>query len=280
MEDRSVSTEKGRVKLRILVTGRNRKIAKDISEHLDLDKGYTVIKCNASKAALLDTVLAEMPHVIIVCAGDESEDTVRVFDILKESTRGGVCKFVVIANEDDRKTFIGTTDLDKVFFIARPVSLLALYSKLEEFEEEYANCEDRTAGLVTEFVNDRDSRFRRKHILVVDDDSEQLTVIRDHLCEFYQVTLVNKGSNAIKCLERFHVDLILLDYLMPEMSGPEVLRKIREIPEYADIPVVFLTAVSDKEAVTKTLVELKPQGYVLKPSKKSEMVAKIIEVLG
>jgi|GEM_PF-5059371 len=50
--------------------------------------------------------------------------------------------------------------------------------------------------------------------------------------------------------------------------------------DYKDIPVVFLTGVSEKETVIKTLVELKPQGYILKPSKKSEIVAKIIDVLG
>ena len=81
-------------------------------------------------------------------------------------------------------------------------------------------------------------------------------------------------------LEKYKVDLILLDYMMPEMDGPEVLKRLRNRSEYDDIPVVFLTGMSDKEAVLKLIVELKPQGYVLKPSKKSELVAKIIEVLG
>ena len=76
------------------------------------------------------------------------------------------------------------------------------------------------------------------------------------------------------------MDLILLDYLMPEMDGPGVLTRLRAFESYRDIPVIFLTGVSEKETVIKTLVDLKPQGYVLKPTKKSEIVAKIIEVLG
>ena len=52
------------------------------------------------------------------------------------------------------------------------------------------------------------------------------------------------------------------------------------IPEVSHIPVVFLTGVTEKETVVKTLVELKPQGYIVKPSKKSELVAKIIDILG
>ena len=52
----------------------------------------------------------------------------------------------------------------------------------------------------------------------------------------------------------------------------------KNIPNF-DIPIIFLTGVSEKETVLKTLVELKPQGYVLKPTRKSELVAKIIDVI-
>ncbi len=88
------------------------------------------------------------------------------------------------------------------------------------------------------------------------------------------------GKNVIKYLQKYHVDLILLDYIMPEMDGPEVFDRLRANSDYKDIPVIFLTGVSEKETVIKTLVDLKPEGYVLKPSKKSELVAKIIDVLG
>ncbi|MBO5620444.1 MAG: response regulator, partial [Butyrivibrio sp.] len=83
-----------------------------------------------------------------------------------------------------------------------------------------------------------------------------------------------------KLLAKKRVDLILLDYMMPEMDGPEVFKKLKEDPLYAYIPVIFLTGVKEKDVVIKTLVDLKPQGYIVKPSKKSELVAKIIDVLG
>ncbi len=120
----------------------------------------------------------------------------------------------------------------------------------------------------------------KKHILVVDDDPEQLTQIKEHLKEFYEVTLVASGKHVIKYLLRYHIDLILLDYLMPEMDGPQVLSRLRANDDYRDIPVIFLTGVAEKDMVIKTLVDLKPEGYVLKPSKKSDLVAKIIDVLG
>ena len=50
--------------------------------------------------------------------------------------------------------------------------------------------------------------------------------------------------------------------------------------ELKDIPVIFLTGLADRDRVINMLVELKPQGYILKPAKKSELVARIIDVLG
>ena len=265
--------------LRIMVTGKNRKIASDVSKHLESDRGYTPIKCPAAKTALLDMVLSEMPHVIIACAGNETADTVKVYDILKESTKAGFSSIIVIANDEDKKCFIDNTNLKKISFLSRPVSLTALYTKLEELEEKYKAKNELDVSMITEFENELEE-FPRKHILVVDDESDQLAAIKENLAEFYEVTLINKGKNVFRYLEKYKVDLILLDYVMPEMSGSEVLKLLRAHPDYKDIPIVFLTGVSDKDTVIKTIVELKPQGYILKPSKKSEMVAKIIDVLG
>ena len=265
--------------LRIMVTGKNRKIASDVSKHLESDRGYTPIKCPAAKTPLLDMVLSEMPHVIIVCAGNETADTVKVYDILKESIKTGFSSIIVIANDEDKKCFIDNTKLKKISFLSRPVSLTALYTKLEELEEKYKAKNELDISMITEFENELEE-FPRKHILVVDDESDQLAAIKENLMEFYEVTLINKGKNVFRYLEKYKVDLILLDYMMPEMSGSEVLKLLRAHPDYKDIPIVFLTGVSDKDTVIKTIVELKPQGYILKPSKKSEMVAKIIDVLG
>lgn len=116
--------------------------------------------------------------------------------------------------------------------------------------------------------------------IVVTGRNEQLVQIKEHLREFYDTTLVSSGKSAFKYLEKSETDLILLDYMMPGMNGPEVLKELRKDPDYKDIPVIFLTGVSEKEIVIKTITELKPQGYVLKPTKKSELVAKIIDALG
>lgn len=120
----------------------------------------------------------------------------------------------------------------------------------------------------------------RKHILVVDDDSLQLAMIKDNLNEFYNVTLVKSGSACLKYLQKHKPDLIFLDYIMPEMDGPATLVAIRnEFPDFS-IPVVFLTGMVDRETIIDTLVDLMPQGYIVKPATKAELVCKVIGILG
>ncbi len=266
-------------RFKILVTGKNRKVMSDICEHIEEDKGYTTLKCDPSKKALFDLMLAELPKVIIICLGNETDETVQAYDVMKNTIKQGNCTTIVITNEEDEKFFINNSSLERVSFLSRPVSLFALYEKLSAIEESVRDSIDNTPAF-REFINENVSGFKRKHILVVDDDSEQLLHIKEQLEEFYDVTLVKSGDAAFKFLSKHTPDLILLDYLMPEKDGPTVLRQMQTIDEYATIPVVFLTGMTEKNAVLKTLKELRPQGYIVKPAKKSEIVAKIIDVLG
>lgn len=264
-------------KLKILVTGKNRRIATDICNHLVEDRDYSVIKCAARQDDLFRTVPNEMPKVIIICLGDEKKETIRVFDILKECAKLGALTIIVVANQEDKSLFIKYTNLEKMFFLSRPVSLYVLYDKLAEVEKKYTGDEEDYA-LLSEYVNPDSDKVVRKHILAVDDNAEQLMQIKEHLKEFYEVTLVGSGKDAIRFLKKRKVDLILLDYIMPEMDGPEVINELRQDQALANIPVIFLTGVKEKNKVIKTLVDIKPQGYIVKPSKKSALVAKIIDV--
>ncbi len=264
------------MQMKILVTGKNRKVAMDVCEHLENDRGYKTVRCDPNKKTLVDVMLTELPKVIVVCMGDETIDTISEFDVLRNTSGQGGFTTIIIANEDDERLFRKYTKVDKAFFLSRPVSLFALYEKLISIEKELVD--DEKSGQAREFVNE--NARRRKQILVVDDDSEQLIHIKEELEEFYDVTPVKNAEAVFKYLSKKTPDLILLDYLMPEKDGPQVLREMREVEEYAKIPVIFLTGVMERNAILKTIAELRPQGYIVKPSKKSELVAKIIDVLG
>lgn len=117
-----------------------------------------------------------------------------------------------------------------------------------------------------------------KHILIVDDNKENLTAARLVLSDTYKVTAVIMGIQALKFLENNHVDLILLDINMPEMDGFEVMDKIRENTKSNDIPIIFLTA--DNEASTESkCLEKGAIDFIAKPFVPSVMRSRISRIL-
>lgn len=120
---------------------------------------------------------------------------------------------------------------------------------------------------------------RRRHILVVDDSVMMLKVIKEHLTGQYDIATATSGRIALRFLERRRTDLILLDYAMPEEDGIAVLEKLRANDATKDIPVIFLTGITEREKIQKALV-LKPQGYLLKPVDREKLVTAIKNVIG
>lgn len=118
----------------------------------------------------------------------------------------------------------------------------------------------------------------RKHILIVDDDPRMLKMMKEQLHYKYDVATAVNGKVAMKFLETKHTDLILLDYEMPEEKGPDVLTKIRANQSTKNVPVIFLTGVTEKEKIQKALV-LQPQGYLLKPIDRERLMETISKIL-
>ncbi len=113
------------------------------------------------------------------------------------------------------------------------------------------------------YLKNGDENGMRKHVLVVDDDSVMLRAMQNWLSSKYEVYLANSGMNAISLLTQHEVDLILLDYEMPGLSGLQVFEMLRSEPTTSSIPVIFLTAKDDKETVMK-VVAARPDKYLLK----------------
>lgn len=113
-----------------------------------------------------------------------------------------------------------------------------------------------------------------KRVLVVDDDQNMLQLLYAFLRDSYQVIMADNGKAALESLRSHKVDLVLLDYLMPGMNGKETLEEIRGDEELKDLPVFFLTGVSDSTKISECL-KLDPIGYILKPIGKFSLLAKI-----
>jgi len=115
-----------------------------------------------------------------------------------------------------------------------------------------------------------------ENILVIDDDSQLTTLLDEFFSSFnYNVITKNNPINGIEYLENNNVNIIILDIMMPEMEGFQVLRKIRE---FSSTPVIMLTA---RGEVTDKIVglELGADDYMAKPFEPRELLARVQSII-
>lgn len=115
-------------------------------------------------------------------------------------------------------------------------------------------------------------------VMIVDDDAGTLRNIKSLLSDMYDVVVANSGRKALEIIGMENPDIILLDYEMPLMKGPETMRHIREKRGFENIPIVFLTGVNDRAQITAALA-MKPNGYLLKPVNKEKLLNTVLEAL-
>ncbi len=115
----------------------------------------------------------------------------------------------------------------------------------------------------------------KKKLLAVDDESDLLLIIKTALfSEGFDVTTATNGMDAIASIQENQPDLIILDMMMPEMSGFDTLKKIREDSKTATIPVIMLTGVSDKDRMREA-INLGIDYYIVKPFEFHDLMAKV-----
>ena len=114
------------------------------------------------------------------------------------------------------------------------------------------------------------------HVLVVDDERVNRRVLSNHLTlQNYRVTEAVSGEDALVIIHgEADIDLILLDIMMPRMSGYEVCRELRKTHSVQDLPIIFLTA-KDKVGDLVTGFEIGANDYLYKPVAKGELLARI-----
>lgn len=122
---------------------------------------------------------------------------------------------------------------------------------------------------------DKYRNTKKPLILIVDDVVRNLQIIGNHLIETgYDISLAMTGEQALTTAKLIKPDLILLDIMMPNMDGYEVCRQLKQMPETADVPVVFLTAKNDIDDILKGFA-VGGTDYITKPFHKQEIKARI-----
>lgn len=116
-------------------------------------------------------------------------------------------------------------------------------------------------------------------ILVVDDNPMNLQLLEGQLSiAGYTVTCASCGEEALSLFERYTPDLIILDIMMPRISGFETFRRLRQLPGGSETPVVFLTAAADLDT-HKTALDLGADDFLCKPINRTELLIRVRSLL-
>lgn len=82
-------------------------------------------------------------------------------------------------------------------------------------------------------------------ILIVDDEPQNLVVLKQILGDYYQIVFARSGTEALAVALKHALSLILLDIQMPDMNGYEVCKRLKQMEATSDIPVIFVTTLAE-----------------------------------
>lgn len=266
------------MKYKILIIGEDYSNVNDIYDQFG--KIYEVLISSPIAADISAHVNYFRPDMIMLSLEGIHDYVVDEFKAAKAaySNLQGI-PFAAAGNKDDLMWFeqqwAGLADLK----IDIDKKMLDIQLEIDVKIDKAAKKNAKAPAPESDIYNNNQNKDGKKTILVVDGSPIMLKVIREQLKEFYDVVIVTNGKLALKYLKENKVDMMLLDYDMPEMSGLDVLKTMKADAATRNIPAVFLTGVSDRAKIAQALA-LGPQGYLLKPIDKEKLFAMIHKCIG
>jgi len=183
---------------------------------------------------------------------------------LKADERYSSIPVIFLTCSSDRESVVKGLSLGAADYVIKPFNS----EKLIESIENLFSAKTNTANRIAE-KSDSDT-----HILVVDDMSSMLRTIHHAIHDKYKVSLLSNSSVVIDFLQNNKPDLIILDYLMPGLSGFALIPKIRELPGYANIPVIMVTTEGTFKNVSEAMI-LGANDFIVKPFDPKELNFKV-----
>lgn len=116
----------------------------------------------------------------------------------------------------------------------------------------------------------------RNKILIVDDEVKACNILKDYLEKLFEVDVAHDGQQALKIIEEFQPNCVLLDYKMPDMDGLEVLDLI--VPKHPDLKIIMVTAIGEVSLGAKCIVQ-GAHDFIVKPVNLDELKGKILSAL-
>ncbi len=291
------------MKYKVLLMGNNKMIINEFFTYMDMS--FECFSTSDRYDDVVNHVNYIHPHALVYCLHGENPDDLKRFVNVHEKISASRIAIVVVGDDEDCRLFENIASSVEARLFHRPLTSQKLEEGLVKYLKEknpegvqekktvtvtkselktkdvMRVAEELLAQLAKEEEKEKKElaeAVKRKHILVVDDDSSVLKLVKGYLAERYDVATAISGKIALKFLETKKTDMVLLDYEMPNENGAEVLAKIRQNASTANLPVVFLTGVTERKKILEVLA-MKPQGYLTKPIDMEKLSSTIKGVL-
>ena len=195
-----------------------------------------------------------MPHI-------DGYDTIKN---LKSDERYAQIPVIFVTGNSDRESVVKGLSLGAADYVIKPYSA----EKLIESIENHLNIHRRKEF----FSNASDNK--KTSVLVVDDISSMLRAIQYALHDRYKVFILSRPEDAVDFLRTNKPDLILLDYLMPVLSGFDLIPIIRHLPDHKNTPIIIITTEGTVDLVNEAM-SIGAYDFIVKPFKPKELNDKV-----
>ncbi len=250
---------------KVLLIGEKGDIARSLKECLEDD--FQVQPCAEKLANVQALIRVVKPDLAIICHIGAAEIDREVFEWICANAPS--LPILGIATNESWKKCRDFYQHSQFEILFRPVVKDDLLRKCHQMLQT-----DHTSSKRIPVGRGND----RRKILLVDDSAIMLRSMKSMLERYYDICLAKSGEQALRMIPVEQPDLILLDYEMDGMNGKETFEAIKTEKSMRDIPVIFLTGVTDRTAIYSVL-KSKPDGYILKPPDENRILDTIEETL-
>ena len=273
------------------------------------DDGYSNVASTTDSVTALQTIKETSPDLVILDVFMPVVDGLQLLEMIRRDPEVADTAVVILTASDDPEIESRASDLGIMDFLRKPVLPSELVSRVYYALTSHIDFEVVEQGPATQPVPEpikevvappaadfnrmntptvsnlqfgpasgyvTDERIRQSRIVIVDDEPFNFMVLRKFLSDegYSRVLTTSESTTAVDTIQKANPDLVILDIIMPEVDGIQILTRLKADPELSRVPVLILTATSDS-SLKREALELGATDFLNKPVDSHDLLPRV-----